>query len=99
MKSAVSSTGIPTVLGWPGHELQWRGSSEPFEGREQDVATIYQTKDVEEAKTLLAWYRVDYVYVGPRERESYGEDGLGKFSSFMDTVFQQDAVTVYRLPP
>ena len=94
-----ASTGIPTVLGWPGHELQWRGSSEPFEGRAQDVLTIYRTTSVEEAQNLLAKYSVDYVYVGSRERREHGPEGLGKFSSFMDTVFQQDAVTVYRMPP
>ena len=94
-----ASTGVPTVLGWPGHEVQWRGSSGPLEGRQEDVATIYQTQDVEEAKSLLARYRVDYVYVGPREEEQYGSEGLGKFPSFMDAPFSEDGVTVYRMPP
>ena len=94
-----ASTGVPTVLGWKGHEVQWRGSDEPFRGREDDVAAIYQTDDVEEAQTLLAKYRVDYVYVGPRERDVYGVEGLDKFRLFMETVFDQGGVTVYRLPP
>ena len=92
-----ASTGVPTVLEWPGHELQWRGSSAPFEGREQDVATIYQTLDVEEAKELLAKYDVEYVYVGRREREKYGDEGMEKFSSFMDLDFESDGVRLYRL--
>ena len=90
------STGIPTVFNWPGHEVQWRGSAAPFDGREQDVARIYQSPDVEEAKTLLAKYDVDYVYVGPREIEKYGTDGLDKFSSFMEAVFSQGDVVIYR---
>ena len=90
------STGIPTVFNWPGHEVQWRGSAAPFDGREQDVARIFQSLDVEEAKTLLAKYDVDYVYVGPREIEKYGTDGLGKFSSFMEAVFSQGDVVIYR---
>ena len=88
------STGVPTILGWAGHELQWRGSL--FEGRREDVERIYQTQDVDEAKTLLARYGVDYVYVGRRERDLYGEQGLGKFSSFMDTVFSEGGVVIYR---
>ena len=93
------STGVPTVLGWPGHELQWRGSSDPFEGREEDVAAIYQTEDVEHAKSLLAKYDVDYVYVGPRERDRYGVDGLAKFDSFMEPVFRERGVVLYRSRP
>ena len=70
------STGVPTVFNWPGHEIQWRGSTDAFDGREQDVATIYQTLDEEEAGNLFAKYDVDYVYVGPRERSKYGDEGL-----------------------
>ena len=92
-----ASTGVPTVLGWPGHERQWRGSSDPYEGRLEDVAAIYETQDVDQAKNLLAKYRVDYVYVGPLERRTYGEDGLAKFASFMDTLFDEGGVAVYRM--
>ena len=94
-----ASTGVPTVLGWIGHELQWRGSSEPMDGREADIATIYTTQDLQEAQNLLARYDVDYVYIGPREREKYGEDGLLKFSEFMEIVFTEGNVTIYRLTP
>ena len=65
--------------------------------RELDVARIYQTSDVEEARNLLALYDVDYVYAGPRERAQYGEDGLAKFESFMATVFSDDDVVIYQV--
>ena len=91
------STGVPTVFNWPGHERQWRGSTGKLEGREQDVARIYQSKSVEEAKNLLAKYDVEYVYVGPRERQKYGLEGLSKFSAFMDEVFSAEGVVIYRL--
>ena len=91
-----SSTGLPTVLGWAGHEIQWRGSYEPLSGRREDIEAIYTTNDVEQARRLLDKYGVDYVYVGDRERQAYGEAGLGKFDEFMDAAFQQGSVTVYR---
>ena len=91
------STGIPTIYNWPGHQLQWRGPSPEFVRREQDVATIYQTTDFEEAREVLAKYDIAYVYIGPRERNKYGGPGLDKFPEFMDTLFQQYDVAVYRL--
>ena len=91
------STGVATVFNWPGHEVQWRGGSESFEGREGDIETIYQTLDTAEAQNLLGKYSVDYVYVGPRERDKYGEEGIEKFSSFMDEVFNMDDIVIYRL--
>ena len=91
-----SSTGVPTVLNWPGHQKQWRGSSTPFVGREQDVQTIYQTLDISEAVSLLDKYDVDHVYVGPRERSKYGEAGLTKFAEFMTPVFSEADVVIYR---
>ena len=91
------STGIPTVLNWPGHQVQWRGSDEQFAGREDDVARIYQTLDAVETQNLLDKYDVDYVYVSRRERDKYGTEGLDKFPTFMDQVFQRDDVTIYRI--
>ena len=91
-----ASTGVPTVLNWPGHQMQWRGSSTPFEGREQDVQTIYQTLDISEAASLLDKYAVDHVYVGSRERTKYGEAGLEKFAEFMMPVFSEDNVVIYK---
>ncbi len=91
-----SSTGVPTVLNWPGHQMQWRGSPEPFEGREQDVQTIYQTDDISEAVSLLDKYDVDHVYIGPRERAKYGDTSLEKFAQFMVPVFSEADVVLYR---
>ena len=91
-----SSTGVPTVLGWAGHEVQWRGSHEPLSGRREDIEAIYTTNDVAEARRLLDRYGIDYVYVGDRERQAYGDAGLAKFGDLMDAVFQQGSVTVYR---
>ncbi len=93
-----SRTGLPAVLGWPGHERTWRGSDEPFAGREEDVALVYTTTSPREAKAILEEYNVEYVYVGHLEEEAYGVAGLAKFSTFMEVVFRSDSVTIYRMP-
>jgi uncharacterized membrane protein len=65
------TTGLPAVLGWPGHELQWRGSLEPLGTRQQDVQTLYETHDWDLAWQILQHYEIRYVYVGPLERSTY----------------------------
>ena len=90
------STGVPTVFNWPGHQIQWRGTSAKFDGRAEDVARIYETIDAEEAKALLADYDVEYVYVGPREKSTYDVE-IGKFSAFMRLEFSQGDVEIYRM--
>ena len=92
-----ASTGLPTVLGWKGHELQWRGSSEPFAGREEDLAAIYSGGDPTEALRLMEDYGVRYVYLGSRERERYGVSGLPEYADFLKTVFEDDGVIVYEV--
>ncbi len=99
-----SSTGIPTVLGWPLHEQQWRGSREPFEGREEDVRTLYRTANPDEARGILDKYKITYVIVGPRELAKYGSDGLSKFKELGELVspgssdsIDQGEMLIYRV--
>jgi uncharacterized membrane protein len=92
-------TGLPTLLGWGGHELQWRGNYEEPGRREPDIRTLYTTRDVKGALTLLEKYDITYVYMGDLERQTFGPTGLSKFERFMDPVFQQGGVTIYRRRP
>ncbi|MSQ22393.1 MAG: hypothetical protein EXR53_03675 [Dehalococcoidia bacterium] len=92
-----ASTGIPTILGWVGHEHQWRGSTKPFEGRLQAVEMIYKTDDPQEAKEILHTYGVTYILVGPRERAKYGIQGMDKFNALGDVAFQEGDVVIYRV--
>ena len=89
------STGIATIFNWPGHQIQWRGSSEKLDGRAEDVASIYESPSSDVAANLLRKYDVDFVYVGPRERSRYNNEGLAKFDSFMDQVFESNGVVIY----
>ena len=100
-------TGLPTVIGWVGHELQWRGygavtgedgEATPLKEVQNDVATIYTTTDVERAMALMDRYAVEFVYAGRMEREQYGESGLAKFERFMVPVFENESVTIYQRP-
>jgi uncharacterized membrane protein len=88
-------TGFPTVIGWPGHEGQWRGGYGEQGSREQDVRVLYQTSDWEAARFILDHYGIDYVYLGDLERTSYAPVFEQKFDAFMDLVFENGSTKIY----
>ena len=92
-------TGLPGVLGWVGHEGQWRGTYADISPRQPDVDRMYQSTDPVSTLQLLRKYNVEYVYVGPNESAKYPPEGLAKFSAIADVVFQQGQSTVYRVRP
>ncbi|HJT25246.1 MAG TPA: DUF2298 domain-containing protein, partial [bacterium] len=105
-------TGYPTVLGWDFHEVQWHGSwngpvirggdpNDTIQNRQADVDAIYTTADLNQAKSLLRKYGVDYVYVGDAEREKYKAhlDALGKFSQLGTVAGQFGGSLLYKINP
>ena len=94
-----SRTGLPTLLGWGGHELQWRGNYDEPGKREPDINTIYSSTDTQQVLTLLEKYGITYIYVGSLERGKYSPAALAKFDRFMDVVFQQGNVVIYERRP
>jgi uncharacterized membrane protein len=89
-------TGLPTLLGWGGHESQWRGNYDEPARREPDIDLLFNTLDLGQMQQLLDKYGITYVYIGPLERERYAPPGLEKFGQMMDIAFQQDDVTIYQ---
>ncbi|MBI2917645.1 MAG: hypothetical protein HYY01_06580 [Chloroflexi bacterium] len=90
-------TGLPTVLGWSGHEHQWRGNTRPFEGREADVEQAYRSSDQAQVLALLRKYQVRYVYVGDLERSKYGA-AVDGFQGMLPVAFSAPGVTIYEVP-
>ena len=92
-----ASTGLPTLLGWRGHEVQWRGGSDVYDQRARDVARIYRGGSEGAVRPLLEAYGVRYVYVGKRERARYGTQGLAALDGFLETAFDWHGVKIYEL--
>ena len=90
-------SGLPTVLGWPGHESQWRGSYAGLEQRLDDIRRLYETSSWDETKTILSLYNIRYVYIGTQERSIYHLNEL-KFQTYLQPVFQQGQVVIYEVP-
>ncbi len=96
-------TGLPTVLGWPWHQIQQRG---PYSGevhdRAADIRDIYETADVARAIDLLNKYEVRYVILGDLERVFYNPVNLGKFDIMVEQglavkAFDNGRTAIYRL--
>ena len=88
-------SGLPTVIGWPFHEFQWRGNTEVFGGRENEIKILYQANTFDEVKPIMDKYNIRYVYVGLMEAGAYGGSGLGKFAGSMKIIYQDQGVTIY----
>lgn len=90
-------TGLQTVLGWPGHEAQWRGTTEPQGTRREDIAKLYATARWDEAKFIIDQYNIRYIYIGVLERVSMPVNEE-KFQLYLKPVFQQGGVVIYEVP-
>ncbi len=73
-------TGTPTLMGWQGHEGQWRGPTYPevtdarrengqYRDRILDVQELYTTQDWDRAWAIIDRYGIDYIAVGGAERQ------------------------------
>jgi YYY domain-containing protein len=91
-------SGQPNVLGWAGHESQWRGGRNEIGTREEDIGTIYRTNNWEDTKLLLDMYDVRYVFIGTLERRTYNVNE-SKFERFLgEPVFKSGEVSIYEVP-
>ena len=90
-------TGYPTVLGWPGHESQWRGGSELQGSRQEDINLLYSTVRWEEARTVIEKYNIRYIFIGNLERTSM-RVSEEKFAMYLEPIFQQGSTSIYKVP-
>ena len=93
-----AQTGLPTLLGWGGHEAQWRGSYEEPGRREPVIQAIYTTSDSMERQRLLQEYGVDYVFVGQIERNRFNlnDAALARLAHSMDLAYENVSVVIFR---
>ena len=95
-------TGLPTVIGWDWHQKQQRSvmPGQIVDQRLADVATIYNTIDVQQAVDLLHQYGVKFIYVGALERMYYDATGVGKFevaNPAWDRVYENPEVIILQV--
>jgi uncharacterized membrane protein len=97
-------TGLPTLMGWSGHEVQWRmgwlknsANAASFNQRLADIDTIYTSASNQQVVDIMRHYNAQYLYVGPMEHVKYTTADLTRFARFMQVVYQAKGVTIYKL--
>ncbi len=90
-------SGYPAVLGWPGHESQWRGGMELQGSREDDINLLYTTPRWTEALPIIERYHIRYIVVGNLERSSMRviEE---KLRAHLTAIFQEGNTAIYETP-
>ncbi len=98
------NTGLPVVIGWDWHTKQQYSllPGEIVDNRINDIRTIYETEDPEQAADLLHHYHVSLLYVGAEERALYSPVGFAKFDTMVQSgtlreIYNQDGVQIYAL--
>ena len=89
-------TGLPALLGWGGHQNQWRGNYTVPGLREPQIERLYSiTNDDTETRRILRQFDITYVVVGEAERQAYKPDGLAKFDRLCSAAFRSGNSTLY----
>ncbi len=98
-------TGLPTLMGWAGHEYQWRVNwlndaynANDFYHRGADISAIYTNPNPDTVLSLMNRYNAHYLYVGSLEKTTYPQANLNRFSGFMQRVYSANGVTIYQVP-
>lgn len=91
-----SNTGLPTVIGWPTHEWQWRGSGDEAFRRQNEISSLYQTTDKDEFQRILREYKVSYIYVGNLEHDAYPALNEKFMEAYGEIVYSYGTSKIYK---
>lgn len=94
-------SGQPALMGWPGHEGQWRGGNYDV-ARIDQIQILYTTSDWSVAQSIIAVYDVRYIVVGEWEEFKYNTGQMtlneDKFKENLTVAFQSASLTIYEAP-
>ncbi len=89
-------SGAVDVIGWAGHELQWRGPIPELGRRDGDLRQLYQDGSTEAIRAVLDRYGVRFVVVADVERQKYGDAVTSRFEGVLPVAIRAGNVTIYR---
>jgi uncharacterized membrane protein len=95
------ATGLPTILGWQGHEEQWRGGNQETTPRAEDLVTLYTSGDPVAVQSIIEKYDVAYVLVSPIEWGAYTDMRILDLDDVLEPepAFRQGDISIYRVKP
>ncbi len=89
----------PTLVGWGGHEVQWRGPL-PEIGRREDLARrVYVSPIVDDWSRELGRLGIRFIVLGDLERETYRISGQSPFEDTLAVAARFGRTRIYELKP
>lgn len=88
-------TGLPTIMGWPTHEWQWRNQPDVAFKRADDVHAAYQATDANILRNTVNKYNVKFIIVSEKEREKYTSLNEQLIASIYKLVFSEKGAAIY----
>ena len=87
---------MATIMGWPGHQLQWRGNSIEHQSRLKNIDKIYLGKDKNVLNKLINKYKINYIILGNREKNKYNIKNLENLSGSIKLVYSNNTTQIYK---
>ena len=89
-------SGMPSVLGWVGHEFQWRGGGNEVGSRQQDLKELYVSNNSDRIYSIINQYEIRYIVLGNYEKDVYRVT-RPFFTQLFDPVFETESVMIYEV--
>jgi YYY domain-containing protein len=86
-------TGLPTLVGWVHHQKNYRPDSRVYD-RAVQADRVY-AGHWDNAVDVLRRHDVEYIWVGPSERDRYGNLQEFRTRQGLSVAFENEAVTIY----
>ena len=87
---------MPSVLGWVGHEFQWRGGGNEVGSRQQDLKELYVSNNSDRIYSIINQYEIRYIVLGNYEKDVYRVT-RPFFTQLFDPVFETESVMIYEV--
>jgi uncharacterized membrane protein len=91
-----TNTGLVTPMGWPTHEWQWRDDTTEIYKRKDDIQLLYTTSNINDLMTVVNKYKIEYIFVGEKERE-YPALNEKLFINYFQKVYSNETTTIYKV--
>lgn len=97
-------TGLPIVIGWEGHQAQWRGATyaQVAGSRARDMIELFTDLRWDVAQRIIQRYGIDYILFGTSERYGqynnnirYNPSGEEKFLENLEIVCEQGGSRIF----
>jgi uncharacterized membrane protein len=90
--------GMPTLVGWGGHEAQWRGPLPAIEERRQLARRVYTAGDPSSWQRDVVDAQMRFIIVGNMEREVYGPTAGASLDQSLRLIQQFGNTKIYEIP-